>query len=265
MFPYVYMCAQGSREQKPQSPRVTSSPLFYWGDGVLRVEHNSCRRAHQEFVKRQTAKEENSIWNLPNLPQTHWNTRLPSRWGMRNLRLRMAASHGQSLSHSHTPCGCKPTELWEGGLLTEIKAPVSTHELKSIHQLSPAECLRSSRGGAGEGEQAQGQVEEMRGGHDVHLDLRRKQKEGHISSSVLARGVRVGHGCLDSQHPITAMSQGHPVQKCNSMPERPQGGLDRAHLGTKRLLFNPLAAVEPWRSPPRTPSLWAPTFWIIKV
>lgn len=45
--------------------------------------------------------------------------------------------------------------------LVEIKAPVSTHELKSVHQLSPAECLRSSRGRAGEGEQAQGQVEEM--------------------------------------------------------------------------------------------------------
>lgn len=55
--------------------------------------------------------------------------------------------------------------------LVEIKAPVSTHELKSIHQLSPAQRLRPRRGRAGEGEQAQSQVEEMRGGHDVHLYL----------------------------------------------------------------------------------------------
>lgn len=55
--------------------------------------------------------------------------------------------------------------------LVEIKAPVSAHELKSVHQLSPTEGLRSSRGRAGEGEQAQGQVEEMRRGCDVHLYL----------------------------------------------------------------------------------------------
>lgn len=72
-------------------------------------------------------------------------------------------------------------------LLTEIKAPVSAHELKGVHQLSPTEGLGSSRGRAGEGKQEHGHVEEMRGGRDVHLHLPKKQKEGHASSWVLAR------------------------------------------------------------------------------
>lgn len=173
----------------------------------------------------------------------------------------MAASHGQSFSYSHTPCGCKSTGLWEGGLLTEIKAPVSTHELKSVHQLSPAECLRSSRGGAGEGEQAQGQVEEMRGWHDVHLDLPRKQKRVRFPPPSL----QAGWGCFDSEHPITVTSQDHPAQKCSSAPGGPQGGLDWAHLGIRWLVFNPLATVAPWRSPHWTLSLGVPTFWAIKV
>lgn len=80
----------------------------------------------------------------------------------------------------------------EGGLLTEIKAPVSTHELKSIHQLSSTERLWSSCGRAGEGEQAEGQVEEVRRGHDVHLYLQKKQRESQVSSLVLARGVGAG-------------------------------------------------------------------------
>lgn len=72
----------------------------------------------------------------------------------------------------HNAClRCPPAAGAISHGLVEIKAPVSTHELKSVHQLSPTECLRSSRGGAGEGEQAQGQVEDMRGGHDVHLHL----------------------------------------------------------------------------------------------
>lgn len=55
--------------------------------------------------------------------------------------------------------------------LVEVEAPVSAHELQRVHQLGPAQRLRPSRGGAGQGEQAQGQVEEMRRRHDVHLDL----------------------------------------------------------------------------------------------
>lgn len=55
--------------------------------------------------------------------------------------------------------------------LVEIKAPVATYELESVHQLSPAERLGSSRSRAGEGEQAQAQVEEIQGGLDVHLHL----------------------------------------------------------------------------------------------
>lgn len=55
--------------------------------------------------------------------------------------------------------------------LVEVKAPWSTHELKSVHQLSPAKGLWSSCGRAGEGEQAECQVEEMRRGHDVNLYL----------------------------------------------------------------------------------------------
>lgn len=55
--------------------------------------------------------------------------------------------------------------------LVEVKAPWSTHELKSVHQLGPAEGLRSSCGRAGEGEQAEGQVEEMGGRHGMHLYL----------------------------------------------------------------------------------------------
>lgn len=45
--------------------------------------------------------------------------------------------------------------------LVEVKAPRSTHELKSVHQLSSAEGLRCRCGRAGEGEQAECQVEEM--------------------------------------------------------------------------------------------------------
>lgn len=55
--------------------------------------------------------------------------------------------------------------------LVEVKAPWSTHELKSVHQLSPAKGLWSGCGGAGEGEQAERQVEEMRRRHDVYLYL----------------------------------------------------------------------------------------------
>lgn len=72
----------------------------------------------------------------------------------------------------HDSClGRSPTARAVPRGLVEIKAPVSTHELESIHQLSPAEGLGSRRGRAGEGEQAQGQIEEMRGGCDWHLHL----------------------------------------------------------------------------------------------
>lgn len=72
----------------------------------------------------------------------------------------------------HDAClRCPPTAGAVSCGLVEIKAPVSTHELKSIHQLSTAERLRSGCGRAGEGEQAEGQVEEMRGGQDAHLYL----------------------------------------------------------------------------------------------
>lgn len=82
MFPYAYMCKQRFREQKPQS-RGSFCPLpSLKGMGMVREKHNSCLSAHQEIVKRQTAKEENSIWNLQNLPQHHWNTRLTLRWGI---------------------------------------------------------------------------------------------------------------------------------------------------------------------------------------
>lgn len=67
--------------------------------------------------------------------------------------------------------------MWEG-LLTEVKAPWSTHELKSVHQLGPAEGLRSSCGRAGEGEEAEGQVEEMGGRHGVHLYLPERKEQG---------------------------------------------------------------------------------------
>lgn len=72
----------------------------------------------------------------------------------------------------HNAClRCPPNAGAVACGLVEIKAPWSTHELKSIHQFSPAKGLWSSRGGAGEGEQAEGQVEEMWRRHDVYLYL----------------------------------------------------------------------------------------------
>lgn len=143
----------------------------------------------------------------------------------------MAASHGQAFSSSHKLCGCKSTEpstsdfnsTGERRLLTEIKAPVSAHELKSIHQLSPAERLRCGRGGAGEGEQAQGQVEEMREGPDAHLYLPRKQKQGQGSSWVLVRRVRVGGGRLCSRVSKSDTDRNHLAPKCNRVCERQLG------------------------------------------
>lgn len=170
----------------------------------------------------------------------------------------MAASHGQLFSYSHTPCGCKSTEQWEGGLLTEIKAPVSTHELKSVHQLSPAECLRSSRGRAGEGEQAQGQVEEMWGGHDVHLYLPKKQKEGLVSSLVLERGGwGWGKGAF-----TPAFHYCHESKLC-FREEQQSAWVTAGWCGLSpswhhQPVLNALATVELWGSPPWTPSLWVP-------
>lgn len=79
---HVFICApKGLENNKPQSPSVILSHPFTEGCGIVRVEHNSCWKAWQEVVKRQTAKEENSILNLQNLPRPHWNTSLTLRWG----------------------------------------------------------------------------------------------------------------------------------------------------------------------------------------
>lgn len=97
-----------------------------------------------------------------------WLGRL--EWGAVHLQSPQITASEAALIHNAC-LNCPPTVGAIPCGLVEIKAPVSTHELKSIHQLSPAECLRSSCDGAGEGEQAQGQVEEMGGWHDVHLYL----------------------------------------------------------------------------------------------
>lgn len=81
-IPYVYMDTHGSKKQKPQFPRVILSFPFTERKGIVRIEHNNFGKAQQEVVKRQTAKEENSILNLQNLPQPRWNTRLTLRWGI---------------------------------------------------------------------------------------------------------------------------------------------------------------------------------------
>lgn len=67
--------------------------------------------------------------------------------------------------------GCPPSAGAVACGLVEVKAPWSAHELKSIHQLSPAKGLWSSCGRAGEGEQAERQVEEMWRRCGVHLYL----------------------------------------------------------------------------------------------
>lgn len=78
----LYVHPQILRQKSPQSYRLHLVPSFHWKERNMRVEHNSFRKAQQEVGKRQTAKEENSILNLQNLPQQHWNTRLTLRWGI---------------------------------------------------------------------------------------------------------------------------------------------------------------------------------------
>lgn len=75
-----------------------------------------------------------------------------------------------------------PGRTREGGLLTEIEAPISAHELERVNQLSAAERLRSSCGRAGEDEQAEGQVEEVGRGHRVHPALWEKQTRVSFAS-----------------------------------------------------------------------------------
>lgn len=77
----LYLHPQISKT-KPSIPQGRLSHLFTKRNGIVKVEYNSCRTAQQKVVKRQTAKEENSILNLQNLPQPRWNTRLTLRWGI---------------------------------------------------------------------------------------------------------------------------------------------------------------------------------------
>lgn len=97
-----------------------------------------------------------------------WLCRL--QWGTVHLQSPQITAPEATLIHNAC-LRCPPNAGAIACRLVEVKAPWSTDELKSVHQLSPAKGLWSSCGGAGEGEQAERQVEEMWRRHDVYLYL----------------------------------------------------------------------------------------------
>ena len=83
----------------------------------------------------------------------------------------------------------------------------------------------------------------------MHLHLPKKQREGQVSSLILARGVGWDRSALTPTIPRLSLIRTTSTE-VNRVHENPVGVVDGVCLSIQQPVFIPLATVDLWRSPP---------------